>query len=86
MQVLPSEPIDPVRFISNYSSGKMGIALADAAAEYGAEVELVLGPVNILPENRSIKIINVTTAESMAAECIQAIPRLRYCNTVCCCC
>jgi phosphopantothenoylcysteine decarboxylase/phosphopantothenate--cysteine ligase len=64
------EPIDPVRFISNHSSGKMGIALADAAAEYGAEVELVLGPVNILPENRSVKIINVTTAESMAKECI----------------
>lgn len=64
------EPIDPVRFISNYSSGKMGIALADAAAEYGAEVELVLGPVSISPGNNSVKIIDVTTAESMAAECI----------------
>ena len=64
------EPIDPVRFISNYSSGKMGIALADAASEYGAAVELVLGPVNIIPENKSVKIINVTTAESMASECI----------------
>jgi phosphopantothenoylcysteine decarboxylase/phosphopantothenate--cysteine ligase len=64
------EPIDPVRFISNYSSGKMGIALADAAAEYGAEVDLVLGPVNILPKNNSVKITRVTTAESMAAECI----------------
>ncbi len=49
MPVPPSEPIDPVRFISNYSSGKMGIALADAAAEYGADVELVLGPVSRLP-------------------------------------
>jgi len=68
------EPIDPVRFISNHSSGKMGIALADAAAEYGAEVELVLGPVNILPENSSVKIINVTTAESMAKECIARFP------------
>ncbi len=48
----------------------MGIALADAAAEYGAEVELVLGPVNRLPENKTIKIINVTSAESMAEECI----------------
>ncbi len=64
------EPIDPVRFISNYSSGKMGIALANAAAEYGAKVELVLGPVNITPQNTSIKVIDVTTAESMAAECI----------------
>jgi len=68
------EPIDPVRFISNYSSGKMGIALADAAAEYGAEVELVLGPVSISPGNISVKIINVTTAESMAAECISRFP------------
>ena len=68
------EQIDPVRFISNYSSGKMGIALADAAAEYGAEVELVLGPVNRLPENSSVKVINVTSAESMASECIARFP------------
>jgi phosphopantothenoylcysteine decarboxylase/phosphopantothenate--cysteine ligase len=64
------EPIDPVRFISNYSSGKMGIALADAASEYGAEVELVLGPVNILPKNSSIIITRVTTAAAMSSECI----------------
>jgi phosphopantothenoylcysteine decarboxylase/phosphopantothenate--cysteine ligase len=63
------EQIDPVRFISNYSSGKMGIAIAETAACYGAEVELVLGPVDILPENKSIKIINVISAESMAVEC-----------------
>jgi phosphopantothenoylcysteine decarboxylase / phosphopantothenate---cysteine ligase len=68
------EPLDPVRFISNYSSGKMGIALADAACEYGAIVDLVLGPVNIFPANKSIKIINVTTAESMASECISRFP------------
>jgi phosphopantothenoylcysteine decarboxylase/phosphopantothenate--cysteine ligase len=48
----------------------MGIAIADAAAEYGAEVELVLGPVNKAPENKTIKVINVTSAESMANECI----------------
>jgi phosphopantothenoylcysteine decarboxylase/phosphopantothenate--cysteine ligase len=64
------EQIDPVRFISNFSSGKMGIALAEAAAEYGAKVDLVLGPVNISPAGRTIKVIDVTTAESMAAECI----------------
>jgi phosphopantothenoylcysteine decarboxylase/phosphopantothenate--cysteine ligase len=64
------EPIDPVRFISNYSSGKMGIALADAAAEYGAYVDLVLGPVDISPINCSINVIAVTTSESMAKECI----------------
>jgi phosphopantothenoylcysteine decarboxylase/phosphopantothenate--cysteine ligase len=68
------EPIDPVRFISNYSSGKMGIALADAAAEYGAAVELVLGTVTISPVNSTIKVINVTTAESMANECIARFP------------
>src|SRR5664280_2420210 len=64
------EPLDPVRFLSNYSSGKMGIALADTAAEYGASVDLVLGPVNIIPRNNLVKVINVTTAESMASECI----------------
>jgi phosphopantothenoylcysteine decarboxylase/phosphopantothenate--cysteine ligase len=71
------EPIDPVRFISNYSSGRMGIALADTAAGYGASVELVLGPVNISPVNSEISIINVTTAESMASECIS---RFAYCD------
>ncbi|MCX6330643.1 MAG: bifunctional phosphopantothenoylcysteine decarboxylase/phosphopantothenate--cysteine ligase CoaBC [Bacteroidia bacterium] len=69
------EPLDPVRFISNYSSGKMGIALADAAAEYGAEFDLVLGPVNILPKNNSIRVTKVTTAESMATECISKFPK-----------
>lgn len=68
------EPIDPVRFISNYSSGKMGIALADQAADYGAEVELVLGPVSVFPENKSVRIINVTSAVSMAEECIKRFP------------
>jgi phosphopantothenoylcysteine decarboxylase/phosphopantothenate--cysteine ligase len=52
----------------------MGIALADAAAEYGAIVDLVLGPVNILPQYNSVNIINVTTAETMATECISRFP------------
>jgi phosphopantothenoylcysteine decarboxylase/phosphopantothenate--cysteine ligase len=52
----------------------MGIALADTAAGYGAEVILVLGPVSIRPVNSSVRIINVTTAESMAVECISAFP------------
>jgi phosphopantothenoylcysteine decarboxylase/phosphopantothenate--cysteine ligase len=68
------EPLDPVRFISNYSSGKMGIALADAASEYGATVDLVLGPVSISPVSEGINIINVTTAASMASECISRFP------------
>jgi phosphopantothenoylcysteine decarboxylase/phosphopantothenate--cysteine ligase len=68
------EPIDPVRFISNYSSGKMGIALANAAAEYGADVQLVLGPVNVLPSDNSIRVIGVNTAAEMAEECTTRFP------------
>ncbi len=71
------EPLDPVRFISNYSSGRMGIALADAASSFGAEVDLVLGPVNISPSDPEIRIFNVTTAESMAKECIS---RFKKCD------
>ncbi len=66
------EPIDPVRYISNHSSGKMGIALADAAADMGAEVTLVLGPVNIRPENKNITIVNVRTAEEMTRASVSA--------------
>ncbi|HLN56473.1 MAG TPA: phosphopantothenoylcysteine decarboxylase [Bacteroidales bacterium] len=64
------ESLDPVRFISNHSSGKMGIALADAAASYGAEVQLVLGPVDISPAESSVIVTNVTNAAEMASECI----------------
>jgi phosphopantothenoylcysteine decarboxylase/phosphopantothenate--cysteine ligase len=64
------EPIDPVRYISNYSSGKMGIALAERAAEYGATVDLVLGPTDLRPVSPEINIIDVLTAESMASECL----------------
>ena len=49
----------------------MGLAIADAAAEYGADVVLVLGPVDILPENQTVKVINVTSAGSMAHECLR---------------
>ena len=52
----------------------MGIALADAAIGYGALVELVLGPVNRVPANKSIKIINVISAQSMASECVARFP------------
>ncbi|NKF52769.1 bifunctional phosphopantothenoylcysteine decarboxylase/phosphopantothenate--cysteine ligase CoaBC [Shewanella sp. WXL01] len=58
------EAIDPVRYISNHSSGKMGFALATAAAEMGAEVTLVSGPVNLTtPEN--VTRINVESAQQM---------------------
>jgi phosphopantothenoylcysteine decarboxylase/phosphopantothenate--cysteine ligase len=69
------EPIDPVRFISNYSSGKMGIALADCAAELGATVDLVLGPVSLSPASKSVIVTNVTTAGSMAEKCIALFPK-----------
>jgi phosphopantothenoylcysteine decarboxylase / phosphopantothenate---cysteine ligase len=58
------EPLDPVRFISNRSSGKMGYALAEAAAARGARVVLVSGPVN-LPAPRGVDVIHVRTAQEM---------------------
>lgn len=60
------EPLDPVRFISNRSSGKMGYALAEAAAERGAHVILISGPVH-LPAPRGARVIPVKTAEEMRA-------------------
>lgn len=68
------EAIDPVRFITNHSTGKMGIAIAEAASEIGFDVTLVLGPVNIRPTNNNIKIISITTAKQMAEECIKIYP------------
>ena len=58
------EPIDPVRYISNRSSGKMGYAMARAAAAQGAEVVLISGPVN-LPEPPGIEVRNVLSAQDM---------------------
>lgn len=65
------EPIDPVRFIGNRSSGKMGFALAQAAVEAGAEVTLISGPVN-LPTPVKVKRINVNTAAEMHQQSLQA--------------
>lgn len=64
------EAIDPVRYIGNRSSGKMGISIADAFAELGADVTLVLGPSVHKPLNRSIKIIDVESAKDMYDACI----------------
>jgi len=66
------EPIDPVRFISNHSSGRMGIALADEAARLGAEVTLVLGPVSLRPSERNINIVDVRTASEMMDASVKA--------------
>jgi phosphopantothenoylcysteine decarboxylase/phosphopantothenate--cysteine ligase len=60
------EPIDPVRFVSNRSSGKMGFAVAEAAAEAGAVVTLIAGPVS-LPTPFGVERIDVETAEQMYA-------------------
>lgn len=59
------EKIDPVRFIGNYSSGKMGFALAEECAERGAEVTLIAGPVNIETNNPNVKRIDVESALEM---------------------
>jgi phosphopantothenoylcysteine decarboxylase/phosphopantothenate--cysteine ligase len=59
------EPIDPVRFIGNRSSGKMGIALAKELAERGAKVKLILGPSALKVKHPNIDTIRVTNAQSM---------------------
>lgn len=67
------EPIDPVRYIANRSSGKQGYAIAAAAAAAGAEVVLVSGPVN-LPGPQGVKTIRVESARDMLAEVERALP------------
>jgi phosphopantothenoylcysteine decarboxylase/phosphopantothenate--cysteine ligase len=58
------EPIDPVRYISNRSSGKMGYAIAEAALDVGHDVILISGPVN-LARPRNAKVISVSTSDEM---------------------
>ncbi len=59
------EPIDPVRFIGNYSSGKMGTAIATAIAQQGAQVTFITGPAAVEPQHPSVKIVRVKTASEM---------------------
>lgn len=66
------EKLDPVRFISNYSSGKMGYALAEEAARRGARVILVSGPVDLEARNQLIEVRRVESAEEMLAEARKA--------------
>ena len=63
------EPLDPVRFIGNHSSGKMGIAIAEALHAHGAEVTLVLGPTSLKPENPDIRLERVMSAQEMYEAC-----------------
>ena len=65
------EAIDPVRFIGNHSSGKMGYAIADELASRGAEVTLVSGPVGIKHKKGSVHVVKTTSAQQMYEACQQ---------------
>lgn len=69
------EPVDPVRFIGNRSSGQMGIALAENAATRGATVELILGPTHLPPPRHPhIRVVPVETAREMYQAAVEAFP------------
>ena len=70
------EKIDPVRFIGNYSSGKMGFALAEALADEGALVTLVSGPVKLEISHPNIERIDVESARQMKEACVQFFPQM----------
>lgn len=67
------EPIDPVRFLGNFSSGRQGYAIAECLRDYGAEVTLITGPTTI-PHPTGMKIVPVTTAQEMLNACEAALP------------
>lgn len=68
------EKIDPVRFIGNYSSGKMGYAIAEEAASRGADVTIVSGPVALKAVNPRIKVVDVESAREMLDACERIFP------------
>lgn len=70
------EKIDPVRFIGNYSSGKMGFALAEECARRGAKVTLVAGPVSLKVNHPNITRIDVESAEEMYNASVKAFPEM----------
>ena len=69
------EPIDPVRFIGNHSSGKMGIALSEELAKRGASVQLVLGPTATSVQQQGVKVQKVQTAGEMYDACVEAFDK-----------
>ncbi|MGZ5281006.1 MAG: phosphopantothenoylcysteine decarboxylase domain-containing protein, partial [Bacteroidia bacterium] len=69
------EPIDPVRFIGNYSSGKMGFAIAEELAMHGALVHLVSGPTNLKTNKQNISTHYVQTAEQMYQACMDVFEK-----------
>lgn len=68
------ERLDPVRFIGNFSTGKMGIALAEELAKLGAKVTLVLGPTHLRSTHTAIKTVLVESANEMFEACVAAFP------------
>lgn len=71
------EPLDPVRFLSNHSTGKMGYALAQAAAARGARVTLVSGPVS-LPEPTGVRVLHVGSAREMQQQVLALAPEAQW--------
>ncbi|MEZ4925834.1 MAG: bifunctional phosphopantothenoylcysteine decarboxylase/phosphopantothenate--cysteine ligase CoaBC [Saprospiraceae bacterium] len=69
------EALDPVRFLGNHSSGKMGIAIAETLRSQGAEVTLVLGPTDLSPTDASIQVIRVNAASDMYDACKDRFPQ-----------
>jgi phosphopantothenoylcysteine decarboxylase/phosphopantothenate--cysteine ligase len=67
------EALDPVRYLSNNSSGKMGYALARAAADAGGTTTLVSGPVNLTPPDH-VRLLGVQSAEQMLEQCLELLP------------
>jgi len=65
------EPIDPVRYIGNHSSGKMGYAIANEAASQGAEVVLISGPTDEIPIHPAIRLVRTSTTDEMLESCLQ---------------
>jgi phosphopantothenoylcysteine decarboxylase/phosphopantothenate--cysteine ligase len=73
------EAIDPVRFLGNHSSGKMGFAIADEMAKLGADVTLVSGPSTQQTKSKAVKRINVTSAAEMLHACLEQFTQSRIC-------
>ncbi|SFO10626.1 phosphopantothenoylcysteine decarboxylase / phosphopantothenate--cysteine ligase [Paenimyroides ummariense] len=68
------EPIDPVRFIGNHSTGKMGFDIANEAAKRGADVVLITGPTSLKTANDSIQVVKVLSAKEMYQACHEVFP------------
>ena len=68
------EKIDPVRFVGNYSSGKMGFAIAEECARRGADVTIVAGPVSVKCNNPKVKRIDVESAREMYEAAMEEFP------------